>query len=363
MKIGMYNPFLDENIGGGERYFLTIAEHMSKKHDVWIFLREKENACKEFLNKFASKFRLNLENVKISKNPWFKMSRLEKLLTTKKYDRFFYLTDGSLFFSCAKKNIVHFQIPFKNRPTGFVNDWKLKNWKVKVSNSIFTKEKKKKNWGIGIDFVHRCGPDIDVFRPMKKEKIILNVGRFFSQTGFKHCKRQDVLVEAFKRMVDDGLEGWRLVLIGPVDKGEDNRIYAEKVKKMVNGYPIEIKHDSSFEQLQKLYGEAYLYWHATGYGLDEKEHPEAMEHLGLSTIEAMASGAVPVVIGRGGQKEIVEDGKNGFLWNKKEKLIDLSLRLIKNRNLFDKMSQKARIRAKDFSKQKFNKMTEEIFRI
>lgn len=365
LNIALYSPFLDENIGGGERYLLTIAEHLSKKHQVDLFLNQPKKR-KIFLRKYSKKFNLNISKVKISPVFFQKLSFIKRLFLTKKYDCFLLMTDGSFFFSLSKRNIVHFQIPFPIPPNTkcwevWINKLKLKNWTVKVANSFFTQRHLKKNWDIKVDFVHWGAVSRQDFKPMKKRKIILNVGRFFTPSGFKHCKKQDFLVETFKKMCDHGLRGWTFMLNGPVDKGRDNFEYAQKVKKMVKGYPVVIRHESDFFQLQKDYGQSYIYWHAAGYGINENKHPEAVEHLGLSTIEAMSAGAVPIVINKGGQKEIIKHNRNGLLWNTQEELIKRTLEVIRDKKLFLKLSEEAQKRAKDFSKDKFNKMTEEIF--
>ena len=361
MKIALYSPFLDENLGGGERYLLTIAEHLSQQHRVDLFLRLGTKDKKDFLKKYALKLNLDLSKVNLMEKGFIKLSFWQRLKQTRDYDAFLYLTDGSFFFSLAKKNIVHFQIPFPQKPKGLINKIKLNNWSVRIANSFFTKTVLEKRWGIKIHFIHRCGPDLNVYKPLKKKKIILNVGRFFSPLGFKHCKRQDFLVATFKKMCHEGLEGWQLIFDGSIDKGKDNWDYAQKVIKIAKGFPIIIRHDSSFSQLRKDYGEALIYWHATGLGIDEEKHPEAVEHLGLSTIEAMASQAIPVVINKGGQKEIVDNGKNGFLWVDQQGLIKYSLKLIKDIRLRKRLAKNAREKAKNFSKQKFNQTTEKIF--
>jgi hypothetical protein len=55
-------------------------------------------------------------------------------------------------------------------------------------------------------------------------------------------------------------------------------------------------------------------WHATGYGFDAEQYPAKQEHFGMTTVEAMSAGAVPVVLNTGGQREIVTHGDDGFLW-------------------------------------------------
>jgi glycosyltransferase involved in cell wall biosynthesis len=70
-------------------------------------------------------------------------------------------------------------------------------------------------------------------------------------------------------------------------------------------------------------------------------------------VEAMAAGAVPIVLGKGGQKEIVEPGKNGLWWFKKEELITETLKLISNEEKMRGLAESAILRSKAFTKEKF----------
>ena len=40
-----------------------------------------------------------------------------------------------------------------------------------------------------------------------------------------------------------------------------------------------------------------------------------VEHFGISVVEAMAAGAVPLAVGKGGVGEIITPGENGILWD------------------------------------------------
>ena len=66
--------------------------------------------------------------------------------------------------------------------------------------------------------------------------------------------------------------------------------------------------DASGAELRDLYGRASIFWHAAGLGEDPERHPDRYEHFGITTVEAMSAGAVPVVIDAAGQAEIVEQG-------------------------------------------------------
>jgi glycosyltransferase involved in cell wall biosynthesis len=180
--------------------------------------------------------------------------------------------------------------------------------------------------------------DIEDFRSGQKRNFILNVGRFFSGS---HNKKHLVMIAAFKEMVDGGLEGWELHLAGGTRSGLEHENYLNQVQTEAEGYPIILHPDISFRDLVKLYEESAIYWHASGYGEDENREPIKFEHFGITTVEAMASGCVPVVIGKGGQPEIVRHGQNGFLWNSIEELKSLTTRLIMDGNLRGKLSQAA----------------------
>ena len=153
----------------------------------------------------------------------------------------------------------------------------------------------------------------------KKQKII-SVGRFFAGN---HNKKHLEMIQAFKEMVDSGLANWELHLVGNLAEGEEHRNYLDAVEMAAQNYPIFIHQDISFNELKKLYSESSIYWHASGFGENEKKEPIRFEHFGITTVEAMASGCVPVVIGKGGQKEIVEHGKTGYLWQTLNELKEL----------------------------------------
>ena len=80
-----------------------------------------------------------------------------------------------------------------------------------------------------------------------------------------------------------------------------------------------------------------------------------MEHFGISTVEAMSAGVVPLVFAGGGQLEIVSDGVNGVLWNTPDELIAKTFELIKDKQKYSEMSKAAIIRASDFDVAQFSR--------
>ena len=168
------------------------------------------------------------------------------------------------------------------------------------------------------------------------------------------------MIDAFKKLVDHGIYDWKFVIAAGV-KDQDKKEFNEMVKSAKN-FPIEFLINKNNEELLELYGKAKIYWHASGYGEDLEKHPEYAEHFGISTVEAMRGGAVPVVIDAGGQKEIVENGKSGYLWSDLEDLIDKTNNLINNAQLWQKISEETSQRSQKFIGDRFCKDIKNIIR-
>lgn len=189
------------------------------------------------------------------------------------------------------------------------------------------------------------------FSPGTKRNRILNVGRFFAGG---HNKKHPEMISAFKTMIREGLEGWELHLAGGTNPQPEHQAYLKKIFRQAQGYPIIIHPDISFSELTRLYGHSALYWHASGYGEKEDRVPHKFEHFGITTVEAMAAGCVPVVIGKGGQPEIVRHGENGFLWQTLGELKKRSWELIRDDALRRCLSRRAIADSRHFDRVQFN---------
>ncbi|MBI5122243.1 glycosyltransferase family 4 protein [Candidatus Roizmanbacteria bacterium] len=346
MKIGFYTPYLNI-LGGGERYILQMANMLSEKHQVDIF------GDKIFKRKAQEFFGLDLEKVNFVADIFrgeYKKKIFSKLRATNNYDRFFYVTDGSLLISLAKKNYLIIQVPqremYKN---DLLTRFKLSFWQTKLVYSNYVKYYIDRWWNTDAQ-VFPPAIDTRQFKTGPKDNIILSVGRFFP---LPHSKKQEVLVDAFKILCQKGLRGWKLILAGGVD--EQGKEYFNMVKKRAKGFPVEIQTNLFYSDLLDLYSCAKIYWHAAGFGEDLDKHPERAEHFGITTLEAMASGCVPLVFSAGGQKEIVNDGTDGLSWNTKEELVQKTTNLINNLNIWDKLSKNALEKSKEYDIKRFEK--------
>ena len=347
MKIGIYSPYLD-SFGGGERYVLTTAEILaiSCKVDLLLDSHHLTLQPKTLISDLGKRFNLNLEKINLVEVPMGRgINTIKRLLFFRSYDLLIYLTDGSIFYSTARRGIIHFQVPFKNYKTRDL--WgkiKASTWNLAVCNSKFTEGFIKKEWPFKTTVIY---PPVDIskIKPLKKKNYILSVGRFAS---FTKAKKHEEMIKTFIRLCrNKEMKGWSLHLVGSVEGDEG---YIDELKELAGKNPVFFYPNLSFDRLVALYGQSTIYWHASGFGEDD---PTKMEHFGITTVEAMAGGCVPIVINSGGQPEIVENNKSGMLWSNLSELGQKTLQIVNNNKLWSKLSNNARKRSNLFSKNYF----------
>lgn len=192
--------------------------------------------------------------------------------------------------------------------------------------------------------------DVAAVNPGPKRNVILTVGRFFAGS---HNKKHIPMIRTFKRMIGNGLDGWEYHLVGGLAPGAVHEDYLRAVRREAAGYPVFVHTDMPLRELVKLYSESKVYWHGTGYGEDENKHPVRFEHFGITTVEAMAAGCVPVVIGKAGQLEVVEHGINGFLWRTLDELAGHTHAVASDEDLRTRLAAAAVTRSRDFGHERF----------
>lgn len=337
--IGFYSPYL-QILGGGERYFLSIASMLSKNHTVSIF------SDPSIKGKAKSVFDISLERVRfLPESLWHKRNIIERFSLLNTFHIVFYMTDGSIFFPFSSKNFLIIQSPKHIPSTSVINSLKLSRWTT-LCYSRFMRDIINEKLGIQAKILSPCvNTRVLGKSTSEKEHIILTVGRFFRHP---HDKKLEILVEVFKNYYKKYFTGWKLIIAGGLTQ-EDGIEVLKNVRKATDGYPIQTVVNCSFQHIASLYAKASIYWHAAGFGEDLKVYPEKAEHFGITTLEAMAAGCVPVVFDSGGQKDIVTDSQNGYLWKTTDELARITGNLLRNSKILDTYSKAARERALDFS--------------
>jgi len=335
MRAGIFNPYLD-TLGGGERYTVTFAKILAK-NGYSVDLEWKEGEIKKTLE---NRFGIDLSGINV----------VESIKKGDGYDLCFWVSDGSIPMLHARNNILHFQVPFHGvGGKSLLNRMKLFRVNKIVCNSFFTKKFIDKEYGVESVVLY---PPADVagIKPKRKENIILFVGRF---SQILQNKGQDILIKAFKKMYNAGLKDWKLILAGGVEVGVGD--YISKLHEMSDGYPVEIIESPSYKTLKELYGTAKIYWSASGFGENENKNPEKMEHFGITVVEAMAGGAVPIVYAGGGHIEIIKDNDNGLTWDNIANLNKKSYALINNSRDLHRIAENAKNSAEKYSESSFEK--------
>ena len=232
------------------------------------------------------------------------------------------------------KKVPSFGERFVAGPRKFFRE-ELESYDQILSNSKYTKKWIAQYWGLNTPVVYPPVTIEDYPVSGKQQKWIVSVGRFFVGG---HSKKQLEMVEAFRALHKE-LPDWELHLVGSVNDTQIHRAYYEKVVAAAKDLPVIIHENASFEELTSVLSKSRIYWHATGLDIDEEKHPVMLEHFGLTVVEAMAAGCIPVVINKGGPAEIARDV--GYTWNTLEELIHITKHLAQDSDRLQQFKNKA----------------------
>ncbi|NIQ88684.1 MAG: glycosyltransferase [Deltaproteobacteria bacterium] len=199
-----------------------------------------------------------------------------------------------------------------------------------LANSAYTKERIMEEWGVDSTVLYI--PIEDDFYVGRKEKSIIHISRFAAPTQYAD-KGHRQMIAAFRQIPQD----WQLTMIGPVDPNQQG--YLSSLMAEAAGLNVMFAVDQPRERLLEYLSKAAIYWHMTGVSMPDV--PGAQEHLGLTTIEAMASGCVPIVRGTGGQKEIVSNKLTGIHVESARELGVVTRALVDDLHLYSLLSQQA----------------------
>lgn len=165
----------------------------------------------------------------------------------------------------------------------------------------------------------------------------------------ERIKGMDLIVPAFAKVYDRHPE-IKLLIVGD---GSQRDFMEQQVQNA--GLPeesVQFVGRQGQDKLQSFYDQ-----------IDILLMPSRSEGFGLTAIEGMARGCVPVVSNTGGLPEVVEDGVSGLLHTPKsvDYIAAKIESVINNPKLFEQLSFGAYNRAQDFSKGKYYKQVEQLY--
>ena len=381
LRISIYNEPAGSGIGGSEFVAAVLAEALAKDYQVDLFHRIASLTVEQL----AANSGTNLNGVQLHyvdkaplplsrNNPFshYRESRNELARLSDSYDVFIAIThdippfchaaNGALivlFPRCPAPYVkpvggVDVKLAMK-RPSQYAYqrwEWarRMETYQLKTAISDFSRRWTRKWWLVDSEVVY---PPVDTnFCRRDKQKFILSVGRFALENE-GHRKKHEQMLLTFGGMKEKGLTGWDYVSVGGLPDTPKHQAYFQELSKLAHPSGSQLMSNVSRPELKSLYERASIFWHAAGYGEDENTQPVLAEHFGISTVEAMAAGCVPVAIKKGGQVEIVEHGVSGFLWETLDELESYTLCLLTDDNLRAQMSAAARKRAQMFSRDSF----------
>jgi O-antigen biosynthesis protein len=346
-------------IGGGEKYGCTLAQALQDHFDItliahrpvslddlmaWYDLDLSRCRVKVMpLDFFAASGPINPDLVSArTENPFLAVSR-----ESGNYD--FFVNNSMLEMVYPLANVSLFVCHFPERQRG--DYFYAQHYRHLIYNSRYTASWIEKKW--------RLTPSRHIYPPVDmepgagddqpKENVILSVARFESGGS----KQQAEMIVAFERLLaldPAATRGWKLVLCGGSAPANP---YLESLRADLAarpGLPVELLVNIPLAELKRQYARASVFWHFCGLG---QSNPARIEHFGMSTVEAMQNGCLPIVFDGGGQREIVTDGVTGFRFLRTAQLLERTLQALRDPGLRQRLGQAARGRGRDFSRAVF----------
>jgi glycosyltransferase involved in cell wall biosynthesis len=307
----IYNEFL-ETLGGGERYVLALAEELRSQYDVVVGAPRLPDPAR------VEHFGLSTAGISL-----VQCDEPSVIRTSQRPDLFIGLWNSLPPVPPGHHNVGIVQFPFDSLP-----DYRhvrshirarrcLATYDRFIVYSEFVQQWLRRRWRVSADVVY---PPVELgsYAATAKERLVVSVGRFFPGP---HNKRHDVVLDAFRQASQEMGPGWKLALIGGLGHEAGSYRVVEELRATASSIDnVEIVVDASRAVLSDCLRRASFYVHATGYGRSQ-DRPEHAEHFGISTVEAMSYGCVPLVFRDGGQPEIVSE-TCGVTWTTVPGLVD-----------------------------------------
>ena len=352
-RVALYTPFL-LTPGGGERYLLSIAQALAGTAQITLLTEARCSRIR--LQQIGLTLELEVSDIALA--------TLDEARAGPEFDLAFVIGNAVLppLSGLGRRTVYICQFPFPMRDVDAAA-WRP-NWgqfeRVVVYSDFASRHFERSRAALGLPPgppMQTITPPVHLLRPAAaKKRMVLSVGRFF--TGH-HCKRQDLMVEAFGRLVADGL-ACELHLAGSLRPEPEHRAYYLSIVKAAKGLPVFIHPNTNPDELAALYAQSTVYWHLTGMGTDLAQEPERSEHFGIAIVEAMSAGCVPVAFGNGGPAEIITPGRDGYLVDDLAQLVDRTRSVLADHALARALGTQAIATAQRYDEAVFAKAVQDL---
>lgn len=207
-------------------------------------------------------------------------------------------------------------------------------------------------WNRNWDLLYPAVPPVTGPGPSQsaKDQLVLTVGRIGAGgTDKGHL----AMAELFSRMAP---AGWRMVVAGAINYSSAEAVAKSIVDRGLG--MVTVAANPSRKDLEDLYRRAALYWH--GAGMNAPDGAVGHEHFGISIVEAMSAGAVPLAHGSGGPVEILSGPLSAGLWKSETELKNASETLMADAQAMSRLGSEAISRAAAFSPQSFDRAVDAL---
>jgi glycosyltransferase involved in cell wall biosynthesis len=369
MKVGLYLQTDSGGIGGACFWTACLASHLARRHEVTIF-HHKPGLRLPDLADFSAQ---DLSTVGFETLPvgycgaWHRrVGGPDLTAISRGFDLFVTITHLIPPVCAAAVGVLIVLFPLEPRdevwpwneggshwsPKRVLREWKhgrrwsgvFGSYRVRTALSTFCQDWVDRLWHTSSEVLYP--PSAMTLAADERDARIVSIGRFTVEGVSKH---QLELVRMFRTEVAPHAPGWRYASMGSRDDRPESQRYCEAVLGEAQDAPIDVLVNVPRARLSDLVSRGRVFWHAAGLTVDEARQPQLCEHFGHVTVEAMSAGCVPVIIGKGGQKEIVRHGIDGYVCQSIEEMARRTRELIADEPLRARMSASARARAQEFS--------------
>lgn len=331
--LGVYNEYWN-TYGGGEGHCLSIVKDILERNciDDVFFISQTNFDLGMLLQYFSMDLKLTPHKLLTKIN----------VCETRKFDIFINSTYLSNLKSDAR--LSYYIVSFPQR---FVSPRFLTSYNF-LYNSVFTKKWCEAYWGKNLkgQIVYPVGTirNTNSFNSDIKNKLLLCVGRYFVGS---HCKNQDIVLDAVVK--SNYLKNkYKMNFVGSLSSNSNDIAYFEKLKKNSN-QNIAIHANVGYEELQNFYKISLILISGTGIGVDAQNAPEKLEHFGMSVLEGLLYGCIPVVHNTGGPAELLKKIGVGYTYNSASELISILNNLMElGEDSLNLIAQDCFLKAKNF---------------